>query len=153
MPDSQISEIRAALEAALLTVTVENGYSLTIQDGHIYRKNLPAVTNDQTDSKYPKFFLVIDSGSNQGLPSNRFEKTINYILGIVLKDLKDPEAYPLQKRIEDAIDDIERLSVEQSTLNDTVNEFNVRNYTTDSGVLYPEAVALVFIELKYFRQR
>jgi hypothetical protein len=152
-----ITDIRTALIAMLGTISKANGYANDIPSGHVYRCFDSAIFNSKDAELYPKVFLLIDTGDQQGLPSNRYEREVYFIiLMFITQDLaSSPQETDaeLQVRIESFIEDLDRAVSINNTLGGIANEVLFESFTTDGGITKPEAGALCRINVKYQVQR
>lgn len=148
-----VNQIRTAIEAALKTITVGNGYSFTVPPTNIYDCWNSEIVARTKDTDYPKLFLLTEGASHQDRASGRVEKELVFSVIVVLKFLKQPLEVAVRQRIENVIDDVERCIHENKTLGNLVETMELTDYTTDSGMSYPEAVAVFTVKTLYFVER
>lgn len=152
MPNSKIKQIREALKTVLQKIRVAQGYSVDILPAAMKRNFSAKSIAQRQDGDYPKIFVQIDSGDNKPKPSGRYEKEIIFIVIAVVKKQAPADPDP-EDAISDLIDDIDKVINANDTLENTVIDAQVENFTTDSGVLNPEGVALIQVKVLYHVQR
>ena len=150
---STVNQIRVALEDAIKTITIANGYSIDIPAAKIYNcwdSNIVARTKD-TD--YPKVFVLTEGAMHSDRASGRVEKNLQFSVIFVLKFLNQLGEQPVRARIETVIDDFELCVHRNKTLGNLVESMEITDYTTDSGMSYPEAIAVFMVDCDFYTQR
>ena len=148
-----LTSIRAALEDALKTITIANGYSLDISSSHIYNCWDSRIVSKTTDTDYPKLFVLTEGGTTSPQAAGRTEKEIQFSLILVLKFLNQVGETPVRTRIESAIDDIEKCLDTNRHLGNLVENMEITDYSTDSGFSYPEAIAVFTVKTLHYEER
>ena len=145
---NQVSAVRQALANTLTQITKANGYSLDLSSSNIYKVYTTDFMTNTKDALYPKVFVVTDSGKNDGEPSYAVMRELRFIIILVLKGdstghvLGDPTTL-LQDAITNFIDDVDRCLLKNQTLQGTVDQARVTDWTTDSGFTNPEGIGLL----------
>jgi hypothetical protein len=148
--NTRIKQVKAALKNVLCSMTVAGGYSMAIDSTHFYPVYSQQFTTGE-DRAFPKFFLAIDGGRNEGRPDEGSIRTITFVFAAAVKQVSSSGASPLDV-VEDLIDDVDLIIRKNDTLQGTVIDATLRDFDTDSGEANSCAVAIMQIECQYFRQ-
>lgn len=144
-----LKQVREALANAVKNVKTANGYGTDLADDHVFNKYSREQLIGQPDSAYPMCFVVSDRGRSERLPQHSAWLSVDFVLIFVCKQvdgLPDPN-----DQAETFIDDIEKLLNSDDTLGNTVHEAVLTEWELDSGAIYPEGCALVYLTTR--RQR
>jgi hypothetical protein len=144
-----IADIRKAIEAAIVTMRVANGFTVDIIEDNVKQIYNAESMSLRSDGDYPKVFVMLQDGTNEAEPSSRYFRTAAFVIVFVLKRLID-DVLPLKERVENAVDDFHRLFAENSTLSGLIQNCHLENYTTDSGVADPEGIAVMRVAASYY---
>jgi hypothetical protein len=103
------------------------------------------------DNTYPKFFIFVDGGKQQKMPSRQVRDVISFdVMGIFKKNSLvnvDPS-----EQAESFVDDMSKFIANNDTLGGYVEDAGMGEFTTDSGTADPEAIAFVKVLIERRRQ-
>lgn len=133
------------------TMTKTGGYSIDLVAGNIYPVFSDRYLQDTEDANYPKFFILIDNGSSTKGIAGRTVNELTFLVVAVVKQISDQDSAPSSK-IEAIINDFDRLIMANDTLNGTVTDAHLSDFSTDSGSLFPEGAAVMVIKCSYYKQ-
>lgn len=140
-----LADIRANLVIVLKTVKKTNGYNLDLVDDRIYADFDPDILKG---NRYPKVFIQFNEAEIERMPSKLVVRELK--LSIILIDRKsgvrgDAIGVVIEKRIAD----IESVLLANHDLSNTVQDVLLTKFVTDSGVAFPEGVAIFDIVITY----
>ena len=151
MPAQQNASIAQCREALMTCIgrLKTPDYSVTIPRSHVYPMYDSKIVNSNLDSAYPKAFVVGESGKRKRNISNQVTKTYRFLIIIVLKQLTEPKPNELisTQLITDVVDDFSTILDLDDTLGGLVTDAQVTEFAVDSGVTYPEAIAVITVEI------
>ena len=148
---TSLNDIRTALENALKTITISNGYSFNVTNIYnCWDSNIVAKTRD---GDYPKLFVLTEGGTANRQAAGRTERETQFSIILVLKFLNQVGETPVRSRIEAAIDDIEKCIDANNHLGNLVEEMEISDFSTDSGFSYPEAIAVFSVKTLHYEER
>lgn len=144
--------VRAGLISVIGSINLANGFQTALDPSHIYPVYNQEMSNNTQDKLYPKVFIVLDTGKTERLPSYQSDKSVGFIIVVVLKANESTgfvigsTTLGLQDAMSNFIDDIELALSKNTTLSGVVDTAQVDSWTTDSGFTYPESVALIRVK-------
>lgn len=156
MSVTSISSVREAIIAALKTIKTANAYAVDLPDANILDTYDPRFADKKEPTDYPKAMLVLDEATNADLPSRRKEKSIVWILVLVVKPtlMPDGETYAdaPEALVEQLVDSVDLMCSRSPTLSNLVDIFRFEGFTSDSGYTHPEGTAVVRLLVEYQQQ-
>jgi hypothetical protein len=151
MANKTITQVRQALTDVITSMRESNGYSLDLAPDNIKDTFDGKTTATSADADYPKIFILIESSTRQGLPSERVLRKVNFMVVAIFKERGDDDE-DVTLQVEKFIEDFDRLMMANDTLNGTVQDACMTDYSTDSGNLHPEGAVVFKVEVEYFKQ-
>lgn len=147
MAAKKIKEVIAGLKTVLKKIIIADGYSLTLTAANIREQFSRNAMENQDDSQYPKVFVMVDDGGIDEEVSSRARKHLNFLVILVLKRTAENDVP--QDRLNDFVDDVDKVISLNTTLDNTVEDASVTYWNVDGGVCDPEAIGIVRIEALY----
>lgn len=114
----------------------------------VYRQAMES--SDDTD--YPKIILPLDGGKLTDLPNRQTVNKVTFDGIFVFKQVPiDPYNVHVSVQVLQFVDDFMFLKMRNWRLNDTVESFDLLDWTTDSGFTHPEGCVVMQLGVTFKR--
>lgn len=144
----KIDLIRTGVVNLIKDIKKSRGYLTNVVDAHVYPQYDQAIAENNEDIAYPKFFVVLDGGVSEPLPSSRSKDQITFVVIAVFKKIHASDVPGVMA--ENFIADMKAAIRNNNTLGNTVLSSWIERYSTDAGYLYPESTAVLMVSADYY---
>ena len=144
-----LKDVRNSIVTLLGTINTAQGYSMTVDPTHVFATYDTKMIEDQSDSSYPKFFVVTNKGDRIQSIGETEDRDTDFLVVAITKSLSnDVTASILADMVDDMVDDLDRLFNLNDTLGGTVHKVTLNGFTTDSGFTFPEGVVVAYVKVE-----
>lgn len=144
-----VSEVKAALVAAVKLIKTANGYSTNLADSHVYDKYDGNLLSSSTDSLFPKVCVFPVYGDTQNLPGLNETRILDFVIIALVKAVSRTSDSVVMT--ESLLSDFEKLFHEQHNLFGNVFDARIQEFTMDGGALSPEGCVILKVRTERFK--
>lgn len=144
---STYTEIREAVKDALFTINTANGYLTNILRTK-FRSNYEAAAQKvEPATAYPKSFLTVGDHQIKTAVGRRKEVTSTFYITVVFFG----GTLSVEDQVDRFAEDMDKMAVAQSTLNNKAVQMTLRSLSVDSGASFPEGTIVAELEVLWHK--